>query len=527
MGDYNSWNIDDVITFYLQTRNPDTGDAQDADATPTYRIYEDITGTPILTGSYSLLDSSNTDGFYARQITLSAANGFENGKSYCMRSVAVVLSVTGAQFDTFQLGRPQLLTAAYDAAKTAASQTTANTIAGYVDTEVAAIKAQTDKMSFDAANRIASNVTAVRAAVLSAKVGTNFDFFFQDAGADTTVVVDNVVTGGTGPTAAQIADAVWDEAVSGHTTAGTFGKTDADELADAVAIKAKTDNLPTDPADASDIVTQFNTVNTTLATIDARIDTEIPAIKAKTDLIPATPAAVGSAMTLTSAYDAAKTAATQTSVDTVAGYVDTEVAAIKAKTDQLVFTVANQLNVNMLSTVGQLLGNKVGININTFFQNGGNNTASIVDNTAAVGSGVTDWTAGERQQIRYRLGIDGSVATPAATPTIPVTLSAAYDPAKTAAQAGDAMALTSGERTTLINALLDLANGIENGLTPRNCMRLLSAAVYSLATGMDTATGIFKSADISANAIVGTKSRITATGLSNTGNRPAIVVDLT
>lgn len=36
---------------------------------------------------------------------------------------------------------------------------------------------------------------------------------------------------------------------------------------------------------------------------------------------------------LTSAYDAAKTAASQTSVDTLAGYVDTEVGSIKAKTD--------------------------------------------------------------------------------------------------------------------------------------------------------------------------------------------------
>jgi hypothetical protein len=39
------------------------------------------------------------------------------------------------------------------------------------------------------------------------------------------------------------------------------------------------------------------------------------AIKAKTDTLPASPAAIGSAMTLTGAYDAAKTAATQASVD--------------------------------------------------------------------------------------------------------------------------------------------------------------------------------------------------------------------
>ncbi len=49
------------------------------------------------------------------------------------------------------------------------------------------------------------------------------------------------------------------------------------------AIKAKTDNLPSDPADASDIAASFTTVNSKLDTIDDFIDTEIAAIKAKTD----------------------------------------------------------------------------------------------------------------------------------------------------------------------------------------------------------------------------------------------------
>jgi hypothetical protein len=56
------------------------------------------------------------------------------------------------------------------------------------------------------------------------------------------------------------------------------------------AIKAKTDNLPADPADASDIASSFSTVNTKLDTIDDFLDTEIAAIKAKTDNLPADPA---------------------------------------------------------------------------------------------------------------------------------------------------------------------------------------------------------------------------------------------
>jgi hypothetical protein len=52
-----------------------------------------------------------------------------------------------------------------------------------------------------------------------------------------------------------------------------------------VAIKAKTDNLPSDPADASDIASSFSAVNTKLDTIDDFLDTEVAAIKVVTDRI--------------------------------------------------------------------------------------------------------------------------------------------------------------------------------------------------------------------------------------------------
>jgi len=53
-----------------------------------------------------------------------------------------------------------------------------------------------------------------------------------------------------------------------------------------------------------------------------RLDLLIDAIKDKTDNLPASPAAVGSAMTLTAAYDAAKTAATQTAVEAIYAIVN-------------------------------------------------------------------------------------------------------------------------------------------------------------------------------------------------------------
>ena len=100
------------------------------------------------------------------------------------------------------------------------------------------------------------------------------------------------------------------------------------------AIKAKTDNLPSDPADASDIASSFSTVNSTLATIAAYIDTEVAAIKAKTDNLPADPA---------DASDIASSFSTVNStLATIAGYLDTEIAAIKAKTDNLPSDPADQ-----------------------------------------------------------------------------------------------------------------------------------------------------------------------------------------
>lgn len=70
------------------------------------------------------------------------------------------------------------------------------------------------------------------------------------------------------------------------------------------AIKAKTDNLPTDPADASDIASSFTTVNTKLDTIDDFLDTEIADIKAKTDNLPSAPAAVSDIPTAAAIADA-------------------------------------------------------------------------------------------------------------------------------------------------------------------------------------------------------------------------------
>ena len=130
-------------------------------------------------------------------------------------------------------GNAMTLTAAYDPAKTAASQTSVNTIDGRLDTEIPAIKSVTDKL-------------------------------------DTALVID-------GPVYQYTANALELAPVGGGGGGG-----DAMQ-ATLLEVKAKTDNLPADPADASDIANSFNNINTKIDTVNAAVDTEIPAIKAKTD----------------------------------------------------------------------------------------------------------------------------------------------------------------------------------------------------------------------------------------------------
>jgi hypothetical protein len=100
-------------------------------------------------------------------------------------------------------------------------------------------------------------------------------------------------SGGVDP--AVLADAIWDEALSGHATAGTAGKkltdlanADLSGVATAAnlatvdtvvdAIKAKTDNLPTDPASNTQVNTRLATAGYT-----APDNASITAIKAQTD----------------------------------------------------------------------------------------------------------------------------------------------------------------------------------------------------------------------------------------------------
>lgn len=173
--------IGNNLVFGITTHDPTANGAlTDADSAPTYRIYEDETGTAILTGTMAKLDDANTTGFYSELIACTAGNGFEDAKTYTIYIEATVNGNKGGITFSFK-ARTRLLAdvsnldaavssrsshsasqAGTDAATKVAAFYTApdNTNIGNIHDVVksggtgdcAAIKAKSDSLAFTAGN---------------------------------------------------------------------------------------------------------------------------------------------------------------------------------------------------------------------------------------------------------------------------------------------------------------------------------------------------------------------------------------
>lgn len=124
-----------------------------------------------------------------------------------------------------------------------ATQASVNTIDDFLDTEIAAILAYTGELQTDWAN------------------GGRLDLLIDAIKAKTDNLPAAPAATGEIPSAASIADAVWDEALAGHVAAGSAGEA-AGKLDAAVSTRAS---------------------QTSLDTLDDYVDAEVAAIKAKTD----------------------------------------------------------------------------------------------------------------------------------------------------------------------------------------------------------------------------------------------------
>lgn len=308
-----SWKTDDVLTFTVNTHKANTGVATAADSAPTYRVYEDETATPILTGTMATLDPGNATGFYSEQITLSAANGFEKGKSYSVRIAATVDGVAGATVRTFQME------AEVDA-NTVSPTVNANVtqFGGANGTFASGIPAVNTTLieGSDATNQIRDAVvddaTRIDASALNTlsshdpgetimgatDLGTGSGFTSLASAASLSAVASNVSdiltdTGTTIPgqisglnnlSSADVSGAVWNAATASYGSAGSYGllvETNLDatvssrlasgsytapDNAGIVAIKAVTDNIP-DSGSMTSIATA-----SALATVDSNVD---------------------------------------------------------------------------------------------------------------------------------------------------------------------------------------------------------------------------------------------------------------
>lgn len=101
--DLGSFDIGDTVTFMVRTHDA-TGAQTDADAVPSYRIYEGLTTPAIATGNMAKLDDPNTVGLYGGSASLAAVTGYEAGKMYHIDITAPVAGITGGVGRTFQIG---------------------------------------------------------------------------------------------------------------------------------------------------------------------------------------------------------------------------------------------------------------------------------------------------------------------------------------------------------------------------------------------------------------------------------------
>jgi len=223
-----SWKIDDYLPIPVTTHRFSSGAAY-APTSLTYSIYEDATAT----GLYEDVDMTvaspfdTVTGFYLSRVQLTAAAGFEKGKNYTVLIKATVDSVAAIAAHTFQIEAEvdanmvsdktaygladDAITAAKFDESTAFPVKSADTGA----TQIARVGADSDTLETLSDQLDATALEATLTAIKGAG--------WSD---ETLKAIKDAVSG--------VADAVWDEVLAGHISAGSASLI-------LQAIKAKTD----------------------------------------------------------------------------------------------------------------------------------------------------------------------------------------------------------------------------------------------------------------------------------------------
>jgi hypothetical protein len=153
---------------------------------------------------------------------------------------------------------------------TLATQASVNTIDDFLDTEVAAILADTNELQTDWADGGRLDLILDSAATAGDPWNTSLPGAYG-AGKAGKIIGDNI-----------------NATISSRASQSSVDTVDDFLDTEIAAIKAKTDNLPASPANEATLTTIAGYLDTEVAAILAAVDTEVAAIKAKTDLIPGT-----------------------------------------------------------------------------------------------------------------------------------------------------------------------------------------------------------------------------------------------
>jgi hypothetical protein len=239
------------------------------------------------------------------------------------------------------------------------------------------------------------------------------------------------------------------------------------------AIKAKTDNLPSDPADESLVIAATDAIYNRIGTpVGLSISADIASIG-----VPPTAATIRS------------------EIDTNS----TQLAAIKAKTDNLPSDPADEsLVIAATDAIYSRIGAPAGL--------------SIADDIAGIGAAPT------AAAIRTEIDTNSTqlAAIKAKTDNLPADPADASDIAASfsAVEAAIAAVPTSAQNA---DAIFDRANGIETGMTLRQAIRLMSAVMLGKSSGHPGSPVYRDVNDL--------KDRVTATVSS--GNRSVVILDAT
>lgn len=221
-----NWDIDDYLTFTACTHD-DTGAAADADAVPSYAIYEDETATAIVSGNMTRLGA--VTGFYTERVQLTAAAGFEAGKMYAIRVEAVMGGVMAAAAHSFAVKVASANVTLWKG--TAPSDLVSGEVPGKLSSSSGQMIANATKLAPDAGMPAIGSVAYilpslpteadVQAAAAAALAAYDPPTLAELTSAVAPLALEATV--GALPTAAENADAVLDELLSGHTIPGSAG----------------------------------------------------------------------------------------------------------------------------------------------------------------------------------------------------------------------------------------------------------------------------------------------------------------